>query len=248
MLMPRRPLRVALLCSRRAPGLDRLLAAGMEPEPEYRLVAAVTTCADCEALPALAAAGVPTAVHDAGLFHAARGARLSDRRPRRAYDRETVATLSPHQPDLVVLSSYLLVLSEPMLTAFAGRIVNVHDSDLTVVGRDGTPRWRGLRSTRDAIADGARETRSTVHLVTAEVDMGPALVRSDPFPVHPMLEHARGWGRKDIVSAYAYAHREWMMRAAWGELLDRAARMFARGEIVALRRTPAAPPAVRAEA
>jgi hypothetical protein len=39
-----------------------------------------------------------------------------------------------------------------------------------------------------------------------------------------------------------------MMRAAWGDLLDRAARMFARGEIVALRRTPSAPPAARAEA
>jgi hypothetical protein len=196
----------------------------------------------------LAAAGVPTTVHDAGLFHAARGARLSDRRARRAYDQETVAMLSPHRPDLVVLSSYLLVLSEPMLTAFAGRIVNVHDSDLTVVGRDGTPRWRGLRSTRDAIADGARETRSTVHLVTAEVDMGPALVRSDPFPVPPLVGHARAWGRKDIVNAYAYAHREWMMRAAWGELLDRAARMFARGEIVVLRRSPEAPAAARAEA
>jgi folate-dependent phosphoribosylglycinamide formyltransferase PurN len=248
MLMARRPLRVALLCSRRAPGLERLIAAGAEPEPEYRVVAAVTTCTGSEALPALAAAGVPTTVHDAALFHAARGARLSDRRARRAYDRETVATLSPHRPDLVVLSSYLLVLSEPMLTAFAGRIVNVHDSDLTVVGRDGTPRWRGLRSTRDAIADGARETRSTVHLVTAEVDMGPPLVRSDPFPVHPLVGHARGWGRKDIVSAYAYAHREWMMRAAWGELLDRAARMFARGEIVVLRRTPGAAAAARAEA
>ena len=246
--MPRRPLRVALLCSRRAPGLERLLAAGSEPEPEYRLVAAVTTCAGCEALPALVAADVPTTVHDAGLFHAARGARLSDRRARRAFDRETVTLLAPHRPDLVVLSSYLLVLSEPMLSAFAGRIVSVHDSDLTVVGRDGTPRWRGLRSTRDAIAGGARETRSTVHLVTPEVDMGPALVRSEPFPVHPLVEHARGWGRKDIVSAYAYAHREWMMRAAWGELLDRAARMFARGEIVVLQRTSEAAGVARAEA
>ena len=45
MLRPRRPLRVALLCSRRAPGLERLLAAGAEPEPAYELVAAVAETA-----------------------------------------------------------------------------------------------------------------------------------------------------------------------------------------------------------
>ena len=229
--MIRRPLRVALLCSRRAPGLERLLEAGREPDAEYELVAAITTAGDCEALPALSEAGVPVTVHDARQFHEACGARLSSRAARRAYDRRTVAILAEHRPELVVLSSYLFVLTEPMLTAYADRIVNVHDSDMSVLGSDGRPRWRGLRSTRDAIADGARETRSTVHLVTEEVDTGPALVRSRPFLVHPMMEDARRWSEKHIVSAYAYAHREWMMRAVWGDLLDRAVRMFARGEV-----------------
>lgn len=243
MLMIRRPLRVALLCSRRAPGLERLLEAGREPGAEYELVAAITTAGDCEALPALSEAGVPVTVHDARLFHDACGARLSSRAARRAYDRRTVAILAEHRPELVVLSSYLLVLTEPMLTAYAGRIVNVHDSDMSVLGSDGRPRWRGIRSTRAAIADGARETRSTVHLVTEEVDTGPALVRSGPFPVHPMMADARRWNAEHIVSAYAYAHREWMMRAAWGDLLDRAVRKFARGEVGATRSAPGGFPA-----
>jgi phosphoribosylglycinamide formyltransferase-1 len=238
MLMLRRPLRVALLCSRRAPGLERLLEAGREPGAEYELVAAVTTTSACEALPALSAAGVPAIVHDARGFHEACGARLSSRAARRAYDRRTVAILAEHRPELVVLSSYLLVLTDPMLTAYADRIVNVHDSDMSVLDSDGRPRWRGLRSTRDAIADGARETRSTAHLVTEEVDTGPALLRSGPFPVHPMMEDARRWGAEPIVSAYAYAHREWMMRAAWGDLLDQAVRMFARGEVAGTRSAP----------
>lgn len=243
MLMIRRPLRVALLCSRRAPGLERLLDAGREPDAEYELVAAVTTTAECEALPELSAAGVPVTVHDARLFHRTCGARLSSRVARRAYDGRTVTILAEHRPELVVLSSYLLVLTEPMLIAYADRIVSVHDSDMSLLGPDGRPRWRGLRSTRDAIADGARETRSTVHLVTEEVDTGPTVVRSGPFPVHPMTEDARRWGAEDIVSAYAYAHREWMMRAAWGDLLDRATRMFARGEIGATRPAPGGSPA-----
>ena len=58
-----------------------------------------------------------------------------------------------------------------------------------------------------------------------------------------MMEDARRWGAEDIVSAYAYAHREWMMRVAWGDLLDRAARMFARGEVGATRSVPGGFPA-----
>lgn len=228
--MLRRPLRVALLCGKRAPGFERLVEASARPGSEYELVAAVTTTGACEALPALEEAGVSTTVHDIRQFLRGCGLRLSDRGARRAYDLGTVAILAPHRVDLVVLSAYLLVLSEPMLVAYEGRIVNVHDGDLTSIGVDGKPRWRGLRSTRDAIAAGVRETRSTVHVVTDEVDRGPVLARSRPFPVHPLVEDALRWGARDIVSAYAYAQREWMMRASWGDLLDRAARLYARGE------------------
>ena len=83
----------------------------------------------------------------------------------------------------------------------------------------------GVESFRDpclAVFAGEPETRSTVHLVTPEVDVGPALVRSWPFPVHPMVDDARRWGAIDILKAYAYAQREWMMRAAWGPMLRKA--------------------------
>ena len=229
--MLRRPLRVALLCGARAPGLERLLEASAGPGPEYRLVAAMTTTAECDALPALEEAGVPTTVHDIDRFLRSCDLRLSDRGARRAYDLGTVAILAPHRVDLVLLSAYLLVLSDSMLSAYPGRIVNVHDSDLTALNPDGRPRWRGLRSTRDAIAAGARETRSTIHVVTEEVDRGPVLATSKSFPVHPLVGDALRWGAKDMVSAYAYAQREWMMRSAWGDLMDRAARMYARGEV-----------------
>ena len=48
-------------------------------------------------------------------------------------------------------SSYLYLLTAPMLEAFPGRIVNVHGSDLARTGRDGRPLYAGLtrRSRRD---------------------------------------------------------------------------------------------------
>jgi phosphoribosylglycinamide formyltransferase 1 len=148
---------------------------------------------------------------------------LLERRPardcdREAFDFETVALLLPYEVDVVVLLGYLFVVTEPLLTAFAGRVVNVHDADLTLRNRDGGPRYPGLHATRDAIFAGERETRSSVHIVTPELDAGPVIALSDAFPVAPFVHEAVARGERDIVSAYAYAQREWMMRSSWGAL------------------------------
>lgn len=195
------------------------------------LAGVLTSEPDCQERAELEAERVPLLVHDLREFYRKRGARLGDRAVRREYDAGTAAMLRRYRPDLVVLSGYLYVLTEPMLEAFPSRIVNIHDSDLAVADRDGRPRYRALHSTRDAIVAGERETRSTVHLVTEEVDVGPILVRSWPFDVHPLVDDARRWQATDILKAYAYAHREWMMRAAWGPLLAKTIQLFARGEV-----------------
>ena len=143
--------------------------------------------------------------------------RVLERRPprgcdRKAFDAETAALL--RGCDVVVLLGYLFIITEPLLSAFPGRIFNVHDSDL--------PRYPGLHATRDAILAGERETRSSVHVVTAEVDAGPVVARSEAFPVAPFVHDAVAAGQNDIVRAYAYAHREWMIRSRWGALVAEA--------------------------
>jgi len=130
------------------------------------------------------------------------------RSEREAFDAETAAMLRPFHPDAVVCLGYLYVITQPLLSAF--RILNVHDSDL--------PRYPGLHATRDAIYAGERETRSSVHVVTSVLDGGPVLARSDSFPVAPFVHEAVARGEHDIVRAYAYAQREWMMRSTWGAL------------------------------
>lgn len=224
-------LRVAILCSRRAPGLDYLLDGDPQRGRSYELVACVTSDAACVEFGRLEAAGTPAVLHDIRAFYAARGARLTDLRPRREYDRLTVEMLGPFRPDLVVLCGYLHIVTDPMLAAFPARLINLHDSDLAQTGVDRWPKYRGLRATRDAVFAGEPYTRSTVHLVTPEVDVGPLLLRSWPFPTHPLVEDARAWGATEILKAYAYAQREWMMRAAWGPLLARAIELFARGAV-----------------
>jgi folate-dependent phosphoribosylglycinamide formyltransferase PurN len=136
-----------------------------------------------------------------------------DKTAREAFDRETAQILESYRVDTVVLLGYLYIITKPLLDAFPGRIFNVHD---------GLPAYPGLHATRDAILAGERETHSIVHEVTEQLDAGPLVVQSGPFPVAPFAQDAVLAGEMDIVRAYAYAHREWMMRSSWGDLVVRA--------------------------
>jgi phosphoribosylglycinamide formyltransferase-1 len=227
---PRR-LRVAVLTSHRTPGLGDLLRASMELDTGFEVVTVVASHRGCRGLEIAVGAGVPVSVHDVAEFCAGRGTSVGDRSARPAYDRATLAILEPFRPDLVLLCGYLLVASPVLLEAFAGRILNVHDADLRLRDAAGRPRYHGLHATRDAILAGEPETRTTLHLATEELDAGPPLLVSGPYPVHSLVAEVAHRGAEDVVRAYAYAHRGWMMETAWGPMMVRAAELFARGAV-----------------
>lgn len=218
MLIDFRTPRVAILCSKRAPGIDYVLR---HPDfgTMYNVVCVLTTEETLPEAAIVEGAGVPLLHHRLRAFHIDRGVPVRDRRVRAEFDAITAETLRRLDVDVVVLLGYLYILTEPMLRAFEDRIFNVHDADLALRGSDGRRRYPGLHATRDAIAAGERETRSTLHIVTEDVDAGPILARSEAFPVAPLVQDALALGALDMVRAYAYAHREWMMRRAWGPLV-----------------------------
>jgi phosphoribosylglycinamide formyltransferase-1 len=208
-MLNERTLRVAILCSTRAPGLGALLsdpARGFE----YEIACVITNNRDLREREALVGAGIACI---------ARPAPPRDLHEREQYDAETAAYLATFDVDLVVLCCYLRILTAPMLAAFPQRIVNLHDSDLAITGDGGNPRYVGLRSTLDAIVAGERETRATAHWVSEKVDGGPILLRSEAFPV-PAL------GREEL-KPYARLHREWVIRTTWGPLMKEAIRRIA---------------------
>ena len=137
----------------------------------------------------------------------------ADKSLREWYDAETAAMLQKAGADFVILLGYLFVVTEPLMKAYGDRLWNVHD---------GTQKYAGLHATRDAILSLEMETRSIVHVVTRDLDRGPVIVQSDPYLVAPFAQHAVLAGEIDIVRAYAYAHREWMMRSSWGDLIVQA--------------------------
>ena len=225
------PLRVAVLCSHRAPALRYLLEHDAQYSPLYDIVTCISSEAKCADEDLIRASGIPMHLHPIRLFCAEHGRKWTDLGQRSLYDTVTGQLLWRARVDVVVLDSYLYLLSDAMLSCFPRRIVNLHHSDLLRVDGAGRPRFSGLRAVRDAINAGEAETRATAHLVTRELDAGPLLVRSWPFPVSPLAGEARRWHANDVLKAYTYAHQEWMIRAAWGPLMAGALSLIAEGRV-----------------
>ena len=214
-------LRVGILCSDRAPGLDAILANPL------RGVAWDVACV-ISSEPLLASresiedAGVPVFHHPVRRFHEECGAPLRDAEARRSYDALTLHVFQQLDVNVVLMLGYLYVATDVLLAPFAGRVFNIHDSDLTIRRADGERKYAGLHSTRDAVAAGEPETRSTLHVVTSKLDGGPIVLQSRAYPVARFACQAARAGHSDIVNAYAYAQREWMMRDSWGDMAIRA--------------------------
>lgn len=81
-----------------------------------------------------------------------------------------IAAVRACEPDLVVLAGFMRVLKPGFLTAFAGKIINLHPSLL--------PAFPGLDGIGQAFRAGVKETGCTVHYVTLEVDAGQIIAQA----------------------------------------------------------------------
>jgi phosphoribosylglycinamide formyltransferase-1 len=214
-------LRVALLLGARGTGLSDLLDRRQKERKSYEIVGALTTAHNCQATPVLQNRGIPWKRHSILDFCRRRSALVQDLDARCEFDRKSLDLLANFRPAVIVLYGYLYIVTQVLLEAYPSRIINLHDSDLSLAGPTGRPKYRGLHAVRDAILAGETVTRSTVHLATNEVDCGPILAQSKDYPIQlELVRQAREKGALHILKAYAYAQREWMIGDSWGPLLD----------------------------
>jgi formyltetrahydrofolate-dependent phosphoribosylglycinamide formyltransferase len=83
--------------------------------------------------------------------------------------------LRRYEADLVVLAGYLRLVPAPVISAFRGRIINVHPALLPAFGGKG---MYGHRVHEAVLASGARESGATVHLVDEVYDHGLILAQA----------------------------------------------------------------------
>lgn len=101
--------------------------------------------------------------------------------------------------DIIFLAGYMRLITEPLLTAYKNKILNVHPADLTVKNPDGSRRYIGANAVTMALEDGQKETRSCVILIDETIDGGPILVSG------PAVKYE---GPHPITKESAAAHQE----------------------------------------
>lgn len=148
--------RVAILISGGGSNMIRLLE-DMAGDHPARPVLVASNDPQAGGLARASAMGVPTAAIDHRAFP----------RDRAGFEAALLEPILAARPDIICLAGFMRILTADFVQRFAGRMLNIHPSLL--------PSYPGLDTHARAIAAGDAEAGCTVHLVTPELDAGPAL-------------------------------------------------------------------------
>jgi phosphoribosylglycinamide formyltransferase-1 len=170
---------------------------------EAEVVAVGSDKPGAQALARATAAGVPTATFPGSGYET-----------REARDEAMAAWLIQRDAELVVLAGYMQLVTPAFLSAFPGRVINVHPALL--------PAFPGLQAIEQALAYGVKVFGVTVHFVDEGVDSGPVILQ-------------RALDLPDAVDPAAVREA---LRPVEHDLLTSAVRLIARGEA---RRDPSHP-------
>ncbi len=93
---------------------------------------------------------------------------------REAFNEAFTEELRKLSPDLIVLAGFLVRIPPQMVTAFDGRIINIHPSLIPSFCGVG---YYGLKVHEKALERGVKVTGATVHFVNDGMDEGPIIAQ-----------------------------------------------------------------------
>jgi len=157
--------RLAVLISGVGRNLQAILEAAAAGKIPATVAAVVSNKADAPGLEHARRAGVPAVVVPHGGFA-----------DRASFDGALAAALDQHGAQLIAMAGFMRILSDAFIARYRGRMLNIHPSLL--------PRYRGLHTHRQVLANGDREHGSSVHFVTEQLDGGPVVIQGS-FKVGP---------------------------------------------------------------
>lgn len=155
-------MRIVVLVSGSGSNLQAVLDAAQSGQLDVQIAAVGSDVDGCGGLQRAEAASIPTFA-----VPLERGA--SPQR-RAEWNRELCAAVRSYEPELLVTSGFMKILSEEFLTSVGAPIINTHPALL--------PSFPGAHGVRDALAHGVKITGCTVHQVDAGVDTGPILAQA----------------------------------------------------------------------
>jgi phosphoribosylglycinamide formyltransferase 1 len=152
--------RTAILISGRGSNMEALIAAARDPAYPARIELVLSNQPNARGLVIARAAGIPAKAID----HRDYGA------SRHAHEAAIDAALRAAEIEIVCLAGYMRLMTPFLVTAWQGRMLNIHPSLL--------PAFPGLHTHARALAAGVKRHGCSVHLVTQDMDSGPILAQA----------------------------------------------------------------------
>lgn len=159
-----RKTRIAVLCSGGGTNFQAIVnaqEAGLIPHGEVVLV--VTDNADAYVLTRAARYNIECAVVDKKEF-----------KDRRVREEIILSIMREKDIEFIVFAGFMTILSADFVSAYEGRIINVHPA---LIPSFCGPGYYGLKVHEEVLARGVKVTGATVHYVTEVCDGGPILLQ-----------------------------------------------------------------------
>jgi len=131
----------------------------VEARTGLEVKAVISNRADAAGLGWARSQGIATSVVDHGSFDS-----------REAFDAALGEAIAALGPDMILLAGFMRILTPGFIARFPRRILNIHPSLL--------PSFPGLHTHRQALQAGVKLHGCTVHVVTASLDAGPAVIQA----------------------------------------------------------------------
>lgn len=162
-MMTERVTKIGVLVSGGGSNLQAIIDAVMARTIQGRIALVISDRPEVYALERAAKAGIPTTVIAPADFPS-----------REAFTRALVNSLQAAEVELVVMAGFMRVVTDTLITAFPGRILNTHPALIPSFCGMG---FYGHRVHEAVLAAGVKVSGCTVHFVEEDVDAGPIIVQ-----------------------------------------------------------------------
>ena len=148
---------IAVLISGQGTNLQALI--DYLPDAKYQIAVVISNRTDAKGLDKAQDADIATEVVDDQAFD-----------DRQAFDQALLDTLTSHEVEAVVMAGFMRIVSEVLVHAYSGKMLNIHPSLL--------PKYPGLNTHERALEAGDSEHGLSVHFVTEQLDGGPVILQA----------------------------------------------------------------------
>jgi phosphoribosylglycinamide formyltransferase-1 len=150
--------RVAVLLSGRGSNFEAIYQNSLKPDANFEVIVVISDKKDARGLERAREFGL-------NAFHVS----PKKLKPKELYEGKILEILKTHDVELICLAGYMRIVGETLLSAYEGRIINIHPALL--------PSFPGLHGQKQALDYGVKVSGCTVHFVDPGVDTGPIILQ-----------------------------------------------------------------------